>query len=285
MDQVWNPNVSNVDAWVAAFAARRYGAYMPEIQSAWLLLQNSVYNNKPTNEWNFGTPPSIIALRPVLQPYYSGAMFYDPYDVVLARDLLLSLSSNKTLASVDLYRYDIVEVSRQVLTNLAVTVHQSLLTGYNAGNITQVNQSATLILEIIKDMDSLVATRSEFLVGVWVEQAMSWGINPTEIQQYNVNARLQITLWGMFTSGLVDYAYKLWSGLIKDLYWARWSLFTTQLLNDMSNGQEFNETQYTLDVQQIEYAWTQLTNTYPVTPTGDSIQEALYIQQKYGSPK
>jgi len=212
-------------------------------------------------------------------------MFYDPYDVVLARDLLLSLSSNKTLANVDLYRYDIVEVSRQVLTNLAVTVHQSLLNGYNNGNITQVNQSINLILEIISDMDTLVGTRSEFLVGIWIDQAMSWGITPTEIQQYNVNARTQITLWGMFSSGLVDYAYKLWSGLIKDLYYARWNLFGNQLLTDMTNGVAFNETTYTLAVQQIEYVWTQSNKSYPVTPSGDSIEVALYIQQKYGSPK
>ena len=66
-------------------------------------------------------------------------------------------------------------------------------------------------------MDTLLASDTHFLLGNWIENAKSKAKNEKELDYYEWNARLQLTLWGEnYTTGLYDYAAKAWSGLINE---------------------------------------------------------------------
>ena len=85
--------------------------------------------------------------------------------------------------------------------------------------------------------DKLLGTRSEFRLGHWTEAARNCGTNDAERDQYEWNARVQITTWGnrtcADTGGLRDYAHKEWQGLLKDFYYMRWKAYFDALAKQM----------------------------------------------------
>jgi alpha-N-acetylglucosaminidase len=53
-----------------------------------------------------------------------------------------------------------------------------------------------MMVEILNDTDWLLASDSHFLLGNWIENAKLKATNVKEIEYYEWNARLQITVWG-----------------------------------------------------------------------------------------
>ena len=83
-------------------------------------------------------------------------------------------------------------------------------------------------LQLINDLDRLLATRKEFLLGRWLEMAKSSGTNEKEKELFKWNARTLITVWGnkeCSENNLHEYAMKQWSGLLNDFYYQRWKMF------------------------------------------------------------
>jgi alpha-N-acetylglucosaminidase len=118
--------------------------------------------------------------------------------------------------------------------------------------------TATSYVDLLLDMDELVATDSAFGVGGWIAQAKKLAKAQggadciaehftAEIQNcghfYEWNARVQITTWDPTPKGAkapgketVDYASKHWSGLIKDYYANRVKLTAQQARLDNAQG-------------------------------------------------
>ena len=57
-------------------------------------------------------------------------------------------------------------------------------------------ESGFELLRVLDDVDRLLATCDQFLLGRWVESAKSHATNEEESKLYEYNARNQITLWG-----------------------------------------------------------------------------------------
>ena len=131
-------------------------------------------------------------------------------------------------------------------------------------------------LNILLAQDRLLATRSEFRVGRWIEQARNLGTTVIEKDQYEWNARVQITTWGNRVcandGGLRDYAHKEWNGILKDFYYKRWAAYW-QTLQDVLDGKPMVE----LDYYAMEEPWTLAHNTYPAKGEGDCITVAKEV--------
>lgn len=66
-------------------------------------------------------------------------------------------------------------------------------------------------LEIFTDLESILASNQDFLLGPWLESAKAAASDDEEKKQFEYNARNQITLWGP-QGQIMDYANKQWSG-------------------------------------------------------------------------
>ena len=65
------------------------------------------------------------------------------------------------------------------------------------------SDAAQIMIQILTDTDTLLASDSHFLLGHWIENAKSKATNLKEIDYYEWNARLQLTLWGEnYTEGV-----------------------------------------------------------------------------------
>ncbi len=108
-------------------------------------------------------------------------------------------------------------------------------------------------------------------------RARSWGTTDEEKVQLEYNARNQITLWGP-TGQINDYASKEWSGLVSSYHKARWQLFVSSIVAAVKANTTLDTATYNSDLLTVEQKWNMLqTDTFPVTPTGDTVGVYIYI--------
>ena len=60
----------------------------------------------------------------------------------------------------------------------------------------ELHENALVFLDILKDLDRILATNKNFLLGPWLESAKAMATDSQERKLYEFNARNQITLWG-----------------------------------------------------------------------------------------
>ncbi|KAE8729005.1 Polyamine oxidase 1 isoform 1 [Hibiscus syriacus] len=122
------------------------------------------------------------------------------------------LEAGNDLAGSLTYRYDLVDLTRQVLSKLANKVYLDAVEAFRRKDVKALNFHGQKFIQLIKDIDVLVASDDNFLLGTWLESAKMLAKNPSETRQYEWNARTQVTMWFDTTavnqSQLHDYANK-----------------------------------------------------------------------------
>jgi alpha-N-acetylglucosaminidase len=136
-------------------------------------------------------------------------------------------------------------------------------------------------LQIITDMDSLLGTRKDFLLGPWISDARSFGNDSGEKALYERNARDLITLWGDANSPLHEYSCRQWSGLLNDFYKARWEIFFKMTADSLQSGKDFDQEAFGKYISHWEWKWVNKRQDYPLEPTGNSTDESIRLYKKY----
>jgi hypothetical protein len=84
-------------------------------------------------------------------------------------------------------RYDLVDLTRQVLSKLANQVYIKAVTSFQEKNIDDLHLNSHKFLQLIKDIDLLLASDDNFLLGTWLESAKKLAVNPSELKQVRTN--------------------------------------------------------------------------------------------------
>jgi alpha-N-acetylglucosaminidase len=286
MENAWRTNAPNVSQWVNDYARRRYGKSLPGLEQAWAALLDTVYGNVQ----NIQAPHnSIIEARPSLstgilaRTWSTTSIPYDPTQLAQAWSSLLSCASDPGVSAADSYRYDVADVTRQVLADLATRDQRMLAAAYSAANKTNVHFYGDRILGIITDLDTLAATRREWLLGKWLANARSWGTTAAESDLCEYNARMLPTTWTSSINNLNDYGNREWAGLLSGFYLPRWQQFLTNLYAAVDNNLSFNESTVRTAIGNWELQWINQHDAYPSVPAGDTLAVASNLFQKYFS--
>ncbi len=133
----------------------------------------------------------------------------------------------------------------------------------------------------MRDLDQLLATRAEFLLGNWLEDAKRWGTTESEQAQFQWNARRVLTLWGTGKS-IRDYARKEWSGMINGFYLKRWEWLLREEAEALTSGKSMNTASFQQELLNWEDHWAKQQETYATDPSGDSVEVARRLWEKYG---
>ena len=196
-------------------------------------------------------------------------------------------NSSAAMAKGKTYQFDLVDITRQVLTDhFNETLYQLSAAVVSAPiDRAKVSRITKELLATIDDLDRILGTHPSFMLGTWINEARSWGTTDAERDHYEWSARNQITLWGPSgRQGTVDYAAKAWSGLTKTYYKPRWALYL-QMLQASESG-EVNQTAFNDAVlAQVEQPWQRMTaetQPFPSTPSEDPLAVAMQLFQKYG---
>jgi alpha-N-acetylglucosaminidase len=227
----------------------------------------------------------VVSLRPNLTGQRTKkARRREEYDTSkLAEAGRLYLECADQLGGVDTYRFDLVNVMRQVMANLVQDDFEEIVGAYEAKDRKRLAAAGEHMFGLIRDMDKLLGTRREFMVGPWLADARRWARNDQERRLYEWNARNQITLWGPRDSWLHDYARKDWSGMMASFPLPRWELFVRRLDEALAGGKECDVDAFEKEVRLLEEKWAQGMEDYPVAPVGDSVAVVRELWDKYGS--
>lgn len=277
----WRPERFEKDEWLKAYTTARYGKADKNVQEAWLLLSNTIYNC-PARSTQQGTHESVFCARPGHNVYQASSWsemkpYYKPEDIIRAAGIMLAAADE--FRGNNNFEYDLTDIVRQAVAEKGRLVYPIMTDAYKAGEKHLFEAASQRFLDLILLQDKLLAARPEFKVGTWIKQARNLGTTPEESDLYEWNARVQITTWGNRTAadngGLRDYAHKEWNGLLRDFYYNRWKVWVEQQKAQL-DGAPVKE----IDFYAIEEPWTRQTTSYSSQAEGNVIEVAKEIYDR-----
>ncbi|XP_048495314.1 alpha-N-acetylglucosaminidase isoform X3 [Beta vulgaris subsp. vulgaris] len=300
--------------WVKTYSHRRYGKAIHQLERAWEILYHTIYNctdgianhNKdyivefpdwdPVNNITLdvtrklkkdnlfilhrSTRHILLESRPSLPLPH---LWYSTQEVIKA--LSLFLDAGKDLVGSVTFRYDMVDLTRQALSKLANDAYLKAMTAFQLKDLKALDFHSQKFIKLIKDIDEVLASDDNFLLGTWLSSAKKLASNPKEMRLYEWNARTQITMWFDTTetnqSKLHDYANKFWSGLLEDYYLPRATLYFNHLRKALRNNETFKINDWRREWISYSTEWQSDTKIYPVKAQGDALFIAKKMYERY----
>jgi alpha-N-acetylglucosaminidase len=278
MQNTWQTQPISVEQWLGKYVQNRYGAANDSLVKAWQILRSTVYNGKEIRDG----AESIITGRPTFDSatvWTRTKLNYVPKDLLPAWDLFIQAAS--TGIRTDGFQFDLVDLTRQVLANYALPLQKQWVNASRAKDLAAFRIGSQQFLQLIEDMDALLATRNEFLLGRWIESARSCGSTAGEKALYERNARDLITLWGDANSPLHEYANRQWSGLLSDFYKQRWKQFFALLEHALQTHTEPDLKMFEQNIRKWEWQWVNAQKAFPTKTMGNSISKVREMYRKY----
>jgi hypothetical protein len=182
------------------------------MEEAWKLLVNSVYDKEKFNvRFGFQRKPDLTL----------GGEAASGTDVDKAIQLFLSCADE--LGGSELFRNDLIEMAGQYCGNAIDRYLRYAGSLQEKKDKAGRDEAVRIALDLMKDMDKIIASRNDRRLERWIDFARAWGESDAEKNYYERDAKRQVTVWG--GPYLSEYAAKIWSGLIRDYYANRWKLF------------------------------------------------------------
>lgn len=280
LEKAWDmPLTKDIPAWTKALANRRTGAADPLAQEAWTELIDSVYVDfsSPGQACYINQRPNIKKSR----AYYTNARLkYDNSHLENIIGRLLEVDGRGNA-----YNFDLTNLTRQMLANKFGELKIQHDTAYMTGDSATMRRLQPQMLEIMKDADKVLATQNYFLLGKWIDDARSWGVDDSEKDYFERNARNLLTSWSDADMLLNDYASRTWNGLTLTYYLPRWEMFFRHINKAMDEGKSWDDAAYSdFNSECTAYErkwWNEFIGTFSASPDGDSKAIVLEIYNKY----
>nr|KYP46995.1 Alpha-N-acetylglucosaminidase [Cajanus cajan] len=301
----------DVKAWVDVYSTRRYGQPLPLIQEGWNVLYHTIYNctdgaydkNRDVIVAFPDVDPSLISLqhersrqydkpksrtiiKEITDQFETPHLWYSTSKVIYA--LKLFITSGDELSRCNTYRYDLVDLTRQVLAKYANELFFKVVEAYQSHDVHGMTLLSQRFLDLVEDLDTLLACHDGFLLGPWLESAKQLAQNEEQERQFEWNARTQITMWFDNSveeaSLLRDYGNKYWSGLLHDYYGPRAAIYFKYLRESLEQGEDFKLLEWRREWIKLTNGWQSRRNIFPVESRGDALNTSRWLFNKYLDP-
>lgn len=282
-EMAWHADPVDLTQWTDAYATRRYGADDPHARRAWQILLKTVYGYRADGNMQhgerdaaqdslFNAQPSLKAKRAAT--WSPDVLRYNPADFAPALTELLQVAP--ALRSTETYRYDLVDVTRQVMANEGRRMLPLIEQAYESKDKVAF---ARLTKEWLRDMqlqNDLLQTSPYFLLGRWLSFVPPWASSPQELDRLDYDAHSILTTWGDRKAsefGLHEYGNRDWAGLTSDYYMPRWQMYFNSLSASLATG----EAPKSIDWYAFGDQWNRSRKIYNTSPQGDTYTAALAI--------
>lgn len=279
-DRLWTREDIPVREWLGKYARQRYGSAPEPVVQALELLSSSIYNPVRSQE---GCTESIVCARPSwdvrkASTWSSGERYYHLGDMVkAARAYVKAANDYPSLVKEETFRYDLVDVVRQVLADAAFYQLQRVKAVFDAGDAEEYRKQVRLFLSLVEDMDAILATDRQFLLGTWQKKALEWGRTRQEKALMDKSAKMLVTTWiDQAPRALNDYSNRQWSGLVSDFYLPRWKRFFESQLDVLTGRKDraAANAAFMDGTVREELAFAGNGKVYPAVPSGDTLAVA-----------
>ncbi|MCX6879816.1 MAG: alpha-N-acetylglucosaminidase [Verrucomicrobia bacterium] len=278
-EQAWHPGATvELNTWLEAYADRRAGRTDRSVRDAWRILQAEIFTDDPEGLWGrqnlLQTVPNLgDGGRKLFVPARQAAL-------VAAIDALLAAAP--ACRQADGYQYDLVNLTRQALGNATYIIGKRLLAAASRKELPAFRREAARLMDLGEDLDALLGTRHEWLLGRWLADARAWAASAAEADYYERNAREIITTWHEPGGGLSDYARRQWNGLFRSYYMGRWREFIQRVDQALEAGTPFDASSYQKARVAADGRWVTSTQRgFLIHPQGDPCETAARLMAKY----
>ena len=252
-DMGWTADSIDLDSWLPVYCKARYGGCPAAMDSAWQRFRETAYSSLysyPRFTWQTVVPDTRrISKLDVSDSFLQGVELF--------------LSCADSLESSSLYVNDAIEYASYYLAAKADDCYKRALKEDSLGNRVAAMQQLDRSVEILLDVDKLLASHPLYRLEEWVDMARDWGKTDLEKDAYEANAKRLITTWGGFQE---DYAARFWSGLIKDYYIPRMKLYFSEQRADLNRWEE----------NWIKAPWHNTSTSFE-----DPLQSAIKLVERY----
>ena len=309
--------IVNMSRWVVDRAHRRYGVLAhesPAVAEAWTLLEQSSY----AEDLGVGDDTGVGQFPLVPESSYKRALVH--WNANLTQPsaglcktwtawgrLIDAASEVGGAVDTEPFRYDLVNTGREILAQLSTVLSIRFAHALDATPLDSatLNRTGQAYVNLLLDLDALVATDSAFLLGSWLRDARAWGtVNGSAMQDctgtvidsvlkgdcqrfLEWNARTQLTTWYPTPEGKpmplrdTDYARKHWSPLIRDYYARRAAMLLAQALVDAMASKPLDTAAVLRLRAQLAFEWTTRTDRYPEGPAPNFVGVSKAARAKY----
>ena len=247
LDKAWDTGISD-DEWVHTLAARRAGCSDERAERVWKTLTDSVYIGG-----SFSSQTPLPCARPCLEGYWHWTSIhnvrYDNATLIRAWKDLLEVPSDRYT-----YNSDVVILGTQALGNHFVVLRDELTAAYRQRDIVKAREVAAQMRQMLYDIDALVSCDTQFSLKRWLDDASECGHTPEEAAYYRRNARTIISVWGDSRT-LLDYATRLWGGMMASYCAPRWEMYIDEILSCIEEGREYDQAAMFDRLTEFEKNW------------------------------
>lgn len=106
------------------------------------------------------------------------------------------MHASSELSQSALYNHDLVDITRQFFQNKAEDLYTKFIAAFLRNERHASLKLSHQFVETLRDMDRILSSNTDFLLGSWLEQAKDLATTDAERQLFEINARNQITIWG-----------------------------------------------------------------------------------------
>ncbi|XP_019869877.2 alpha-N-acetylglucosaminidase isoform X2 [Aethina tumida] len=274
IENMWRQEPVNKSQWFNDYARRRYGKDNAIASKAWSILMDSVYNFKGLERIR-GHYAITRSPRNNIETWswYKSTYLYLAWDYMVAAADDLKESPG--------FLHDLVDITREVLQSNGDHYYNQMKQNLENRDLESFNLTASIFMRIFDDMQDILGSSPDFLLGKWIEDAKACANDSEEEKQFEYNARNQITLWGP-DGEILDYANKQWAGVMSDYFGPRWQLFVDYAVEVLSTNSTFSNRYIQNKVfVEVEEPFTFDTKEVPSEPQGDTVEIAKRIHNRW----
>ncbi|MGH7003932.1 MAG: alpha-N-acetylglucosaminidase C-terminal domain-containing protein, partial [Alphaproteobacteria bacterium] len=272
-DLAWHERSFDLDDWFGTYSTYRYGGFDEHASNAWKIIGDTAYS---LDLQHTKLHDSLFGARPSLDGKSNWGAAFVRYDAdEFAKALPELLETAPELRATSAYRHDLVNVTRQVLSNRSRVLLPKIKAAFDARDVSRFKTLAEIWLDYMRDLDALLATDPGFLLGNFLAGARAAAGTDSEIAQLQYDQRSLLTTWGD-KKGLEDYANREVSGLVGSLYKERWQAYFDSLTEALNSG----ASPKTIDWFALEDAWARKKEDLPTEANGDAYALAKAIVDK-----
>jgi len=225
LDMQWSGEPVDSRQWLGEYLRTRYAVGPVEADRFADLLLTSLYSGCPSGGG------SILVARPQLgitkaDPNRPLEPPQDEQALLNTWKALTELVAEKGEKAPAGLRYDLADVARAACAGIAFELHRQVTNALAQGNATAFRQHADRFLDLMADLDAMLAKEPLLDFAYDLKAAEACGTTPAERALYSQNETLLLTQWGPFKEpSFYDYAWREWSGLLRGYYAPRWKMF------------------------------------------------------------
>lgn len=215
---------------IRRYSQARYGSDNTHLANYLGLLAETVYSPDRIRE---GCLENIQCARPSLwakkvSTWSNPTLYYDTNKVEQAARELLAAGKELGAPLTDLatYRYDLVDVCRQVMADRARKQLDNCRIAYENKDEAALRKESAVFLQQIDTSAQLLACSQYFLLGHYIEGAKHRGNTAADKALIEKSLRRLLTTWKTEDSSLLDdYANREYSELLANYYKCRWEAY------------------------------------------------------------